>query len=690
MKKIGYILLALLICSTEVDAQVTSRNSRSNSESELGKVIVKGIGNLFKKKDKTKKVESNSTKKEKKDKKGRERVVEQKLSNVANKADSTASLSNEASIDGNAFLTAKYKKEVDAIKAQENEIEQKKQQRTKMEDSVLFDYNITVGKPTLGNVNESIIIPFVICCKTTDNFNAVFKNSEQDGSISIPLELLLKFKIVDNLGEYPFYVYNSSKQIESGSKSDHSIEQLSVVGITPSWWLTSPSWSGTDRWLRINTPQRTIDEIYFINSEGKVKNLMSDIYDNRDRIVNIYGRLNDRLSNITYDLFDPKKKIYGSLISLIKIQDYNVLICGKMRYTVQQLSQLSKISVLPVNSLKEGTEIEETKYYYEGKYYSKYDVYDDEIDCIKRGYENVRVTQSVIEKIKKMQGTDKQEDALYSGIYKVVDKKGDQVFFKLDTTQTGVRVVRIKYVNKNGKDINYRDVEYTYWGTWTVTQFNGNKAVKLSKDRDKRVLRNLHISFYNIAGDEAHSTVYMVFRDNKNITLYIKDDDKTNLEMAKISSTTGESTVDEQKELNILQQDAQKAQQQQAEKASALTSLKNKAPGIYKITDKKKTTYIKLTTDGKAFYRYEGTCLGKSYHNSGYSYYGSWKAEKYAGQYRIQVEEDLDKAKHIYLFFPCSNLIEEMQWYSHLAFYLDRGQVYGGRCNSPLQFYKIE
>jgi len=291
-----------------------------------------------------------------------------------------------------------------------------------------------------------------------------------------------------------------------------------------------------------------------------------------------------------------------------------------------------------------------------------------------------------------LNGTDKQEDTLYSGIYKVTDKKGEQVFFKLSTSANGDRTVRIKYVFKNGKTPNNNGIEYSYWGKWNVEELGGKKVLSLKKDKEKEILKPLWISFYGIGAMEEHSIVYMRFLNKTNIILFINDDDKTSLGMLKISETPENSVADETKEKQIILQNKQKVQQQRIEKANNIAEGKRKAPGEYEIKDKIKTVFLKLDTDGKVYFKYNGTCLGKQYQNDSYVYWGTWQIENSAIEgNKIKMEQDMRNFQRwLHIYFPCSGLIEMMQQYSSLVIFMKDGKIYGGRCNTPLQTVKIQ
>ena len=303
-----------------------------------------------------------------------------------------------------------------------------------------------------------------------------------------------------------------------------------------------------------------------------------------------------------------------------------------------------------------------------------------------------KLPHSIVEKTKEMNGTDKQEDTLYSGIYKVTDKKGEQVFFKLSTSANGDRTVRIKYVFKNGKTPNNNGIEYSYWGKWNVEELGGKKVLSLKKDKEKEILKPLWISFYGIGAMEEHSIVYMRFLNKTNIILFINDDDKTSLGMLKISETPENSVADETKEKQIILQNKQKVQQQRIEKANNIAEGKRKAPGEYKIKDKIKTVFLKLDTDGKVYFKYNGTCLGKQYQNDSYVYWGTWQIENSAIEgNKIKMEQDMRNFQRwLHIYFPCSGLIEMMQQYSSLVIFMKDGKIYGGRCNTPLQTVKIQ
>lgn len=116
-----------------------------------------------------------------------------------------------------------------------------------------------------------------------------------------------------------------------------------------------------------------------------------------------------------------------------------------------------------------------------------------------------------------------------------------------------------------------------------------------------------------------------------------------------------------------------------------------KAIGEYSVKDAVKTTYLKLDTDGKVYFKYEGKCLGKEYYNDEYVYWGSWKIEKSILGKRIKLKQDMKNIKRwLFIYFPCYELIEDMQSYSSLEIDLNDGRIYGGRCSSSLRTTKIQ
>ena len=116
-----------------------------------------------------------------------------------------------------------------------------------------------------------------------------------------------------------------------------------------------------------------------------------------------------------------------------------------------------------------------------------------------------------------------------------------------------------------------------------------------------------------------------------------------------------------------------------------------KAKGVYTIKDRLKTTYLKLEANGDVYFKYEGKCLGKEYHNDEYTYWGKWDVKKETGDDIISLKQDMNNIKRwLFIIFPCSDLIEDMQSYSSLVVYVNEGKVYGGRCKMSLHVTKIQ
>ena len=130
---------------------------------------------------------------------------------------------------------------------------------------------------------------------------------------------------------------------------------------------------------------------------------------------------------------------------------------------------------------------------------------------------------------------------------------------------------------------------------------------------------------------------------------------------------------------------------------------------IYSVKDRVKTTFLRLDKDGSVYFKYEGKCLGKEYHNDEYVYWGKWvikrgisKIEPEDGYLTdvvhrstnstaIQLKQDMNNIKRwLFIYFPCYELIEDMQSYSSLVIDLNDGRIYGGRCSSSLQTIKIK
>lgn len=136
---------------------------------------------------------------------------------------------------------------------------------------------------------------------------------------------------------------------------------------------------------------------------------------------------------------------------------------------------------------------------------------------------------------------------------------------------------------------------------------------------------------------------------------------------------------------------------------------------IYSVKDRVKTTFLRLDKDGKVYFKYEGMCLGKEYRDDEYVYWGKWIIKKGInkieaevgyladavhryGYYKvptistaIHLEQDMNNIKRwLFIYFPCYELIENMQSYSSLEIDLNDGRIYGGRCSSSLQTMKTK
>ena len=266
-------------------------------------------------------------------------------------------------------------------------------------------------------------------------------------------------------------------------------------------------------------------------------------------------------------------------------------------------------------------------------------------------------------------------------VYKVIDKHGSITYFKLETTPNGEKTVRIKCVSNKGEELNYHGMEYTYWGKWQEGEKNGMNGLILIKDKEKSI-RDLYMSFRGVIG-EMHSMVFISYRGL--IYSYHEDNPKLEVELINgIKETTNEEIAQESKY-------RKEVVQQYNRMHTVDEGIISKAVGVYSIKDKLKTTFLRLDADNKVYFKYEGKCLGKEYHNDEYIYWGKWDVKKETGDDIISLKQDMNNIKRwLFIIFPCSDLIEDMQSYSSLVVYVNEGKVYGGRCKMSLHVTKIQ
>ena len=270
------------------------------------------------------------------------------------------------------------------------------------------------------------------------------------------------------------------------------------------------------------------------------------------------------------------------------------------------------------------------------------------------------------------------ENVNQNRVYKVIDKHGEITYFKLETTSAGENTVRIKCVSNKGEKLNYNGMEYTYWGKWQEGEKNGMNGLILIKDEEKSI-RDLYMSFRGVVG-EMHSMVFISYRGL--IYSYHEDNPKLEVELINdFKKTSNEEIVQENKY-------RQEVVQQYNRTHTVDDGIIRKVVGVYTIKDKLKTTFLRLDTDNKVYYKYEGKCMGKEYHNVEYSYWGSWEIDD---SEEIRLKQDRNNGIiPLYILFPCSELIEMMQEYYSLVIYIKSGKVYGGRCKESLQATKLK
>ena len=266
-------------------------------------------------------------------------------------------------------------------------------------------------------------------------------------------------------------------------------------------------------------------------------------------------------------------------------------------------------------------------------------------------------------------------------VYKVIDKHGSITYFKLEKSLNGENTVRIKYVSKKGEVLRFDGMEYPYWGKWKEGKKNGENGLILTRD-DEKSIRDLYMSFRGVSG-EMHSMVFISYKG----LIYSYHEDNPKLDIEKIETFVETSDKEIAKENKYRQEVAKQYDRMQ----TVDDGDNRKAIGEYSVKDAVKTTYLKLDTDGKVYFKYEGKCLGKEYYNDEYVYWGSWKIEKSILGKRIKLKQDMKNIKRwLFIYFPCYELIEDMQSYSSLEIDLNDGRIYGGRCSSSLRTTKIQ
>lgn len=263
----------------------------------------------------------------------------------------------------------------------------------------LFDYEIKIGEPQVNEKNERLIeVPYVILCAANKNFdnliqfrqtsiqNMSWVETHSDvnqphiqnlenipiqyylESINVSLykpylnyENLLKFKIVDNIAEYPFYKYTI-----------HEPNSIQFV-------------SGLGGYIRVDAPEREID-LFILNDEKPVRTFLKDFS---------HGHLYSSIRKSGW----PLSHNFGDLLSKINVNKYDVLILGRLFYTEEDIEKISNISVVPTTECKEGKYLLDKSH--SGRY--EYYVYDDEVDYFKtRGHWPLSLRQIDINNIMKI------------------------------------------------------------------------------------------------------------------------------------------------------------------------------------------------------------------------------------------------------------------------------------------------
>ncbi|MDY4161746.1 MAG: hypothetical protein SOX94_09655 [Prevotella sp.] len=229
----------------------------------------------------------------------------------------------------------------------------------------LFDYDIIVGEPKeLGGSYKYIEVPFVIGCNVNDNYEKLvqFKKTafesmtwlhvgdidyrspersklmrlkdkgERWERTEVSVRDVLKFKIIDNLIEYPFYEYKDLDRSDNVDCEGSAIKQEA-----------RPI-------LRVSTPLRKIDKIFYNG-------------------VHYVEASHGHFPNETFCI---KGKIEHNG------KGYDVLISGKLLYRLSELEKISNIRIEPTAKYKEGVCKFKRKF-------GGWRICDDEVDYLKAG-----------------------------------------------------------------------------------------------------------------------------------------------------------------------------------------------------------------------------------------------------------------------------------------------------------------
>lgn len=451
-----FVCLVIVAFATNVSAQSYQRRTY---QTDLGDAIVKGVGNLFKKKDKSQKSEktpkskdkASTTKKTsaKQSKKSEDDVelivsgdgstkeqatlsalrsaLEQtygtfvssntKILNDKLIKDEIVSIStgnikeyqylNENEIEGKWYVTLKaivsIGKLVQYVQSKGGETELagatfamnleltrlREKNRAKAyydfetqismmkEQNCFFDYEIILGEPKAKG-RDLIEVPFIIGCIANDNVQRIFQyihDFSEKMSYTEPcgltLESLFKFKLVDDIIEYPFYSYTEYVLNDENSHDLYIRRKF-------------------NKFIRIGSPARIIEEINFCGSK-----YFSTSHNIGDGVLpsSIKEKLSPNL--LTNGHFGYTG--YDKMAPSVNTQKYNAIICGKLYYTEQDIAKITKIRIEPVLKFKQGEIIIENRDYTGHCWYS---VYDDEVDCIKRGF-NYNIPEYKKKKIEK-------------------------------------------------------------------------------------------------------------------------------------------------------------------------------------------------------------------------------------------------------------------------------------------------
>ena len=240
-------------------------------------------------------------------------------------------------------MKMKHLREENQKKAEQNYVSQLELMHEQLN---LFDYDIIVGEPKEQRSSYKYIeVPFVIGCNVNDNYEklvqfnkAAFESMTwlQGGrweGTEVSVRDVLKFKIIDNLIEYPFYEYPDLDRSDDVDYEGSAIEQKS-----------RPI-------LRVSTPLRKIDKIFY-NGAHYVEASYEHIFPN--------------------ETFCIKGKIEHNG------KAYDVLISGKLLYRLSELEKISNIRIEPTAKYKEGVCKFKTKF-------GAWRICDDEVDYLKAG-----------------------------------------------------------------------------------------------------------------------------------------------------------------------------------------------------------------------------------------------------------------------------------------------------------------